>query len=105
MSYEVEWMECKLFNWCGGVLTNLKDQFNSCNTRKNNQFGYGSLLIPLFLERVPLLYPHIHINVHPSSESRMETCTSFSARLRVDHPIFYFDVEFFNWWKKMFPMI
>jgi hypothetical protein len=67
MSYAVECMEPKIFNWCGGVLTNLKDQITRCKTEKQKQFGYGSLLVPFFLERVPLLHPQIHMPVHPVS--------------------------------------
>jgi hypothetical protein len=43
--------------------------------------------------------------VHPIFEPCMETWTSFSARLGVSCPVFSFDVDFFDWWKKQLPMI
>jgi hypothetical protein len=52
----IECMEPRVFNWCEGLLKNMKKQLTKCGTDRLKQFGYGSILVSLFLERVPILY-------------------------------------------------
>ena len=52
MAYAVECMEPRVFNWCEGLRTNMMNQLTSCRTGKQSQFGYGSILVAIFLERV-----------------------------------------------------
>jgi len=59
MTYAIECTEPRVFNWCGGLLTNLHDQLMRCQTRKHKLFGYGSIPMYFFLERLPHLHPHI----------------------------------------------
>jgi hypothetical protein len=72
-------MEPRLFNWCGGVLANLKDHDYGCKKGKQKQFRYGSLLVSFLLERVPLLQPQICMVSHPITEPWMEKWTRFSS--------------------------
>ena len=55
MEIAVESLETKLFNWSYAMLINLKDQLRRCRTGKQKQFGYGSILVSLFFEKVRLL--------------------------------------------------
>lgn len=55
MTYALECVEPRVFNWCEGLRTNLHSQLTSFWMGKQSQFGYGSILVAFFLERVPLL--------------------------------------------------
>lgn len=37
-----------VFDWCSGLLANLKDQLTRCQEGRQKQFGYGSLHLSLF---------------------------------------------------------
>jgi len=51
-----------IFNWCEGVLTNMKTQLSCCKRGKQNQFGYDSLLVMIFMGRVPQIDSHGCVN-------------------------------------------
>jgi hypothetical protein len=53
--YAIECMEPRVFNWCEGLLKNMKKQLTKCRNGRLKQFGYGSILVSFFLERVPIL--------------------------------------------------
>ena len=53
--YAIECIEPRVFNWSDAVLQSMKRQLTKCRRGDLKQFGYGSLLVSFFLERVPLL--------------------------------------------------
>jgi len=55
--YVVECTEPRVFNWCDGLLRSMKTQLTKSKNGDLKQFGYGSILVSLFLERVP----HLHL--------------------------------------------
>ena len=46
-------IEGVVFDWCSGLLANLKDQLTHCPQGRQKQFGYGSILACFFFQRVP----------------------------------------------------
>jgi len=68
MNYAIECMEPRVFNWCEGLRTNLHSQLTSCRMGKQSHFRYGSILVAFFLERVPLLQPHIKLPARVPTE-------------------------------------
>ena len=42
-----------VFDWCSGLLENLKDQLTRCREGRYKQFVYGSILACFFFQRVP----------------------------------------------------
>jgi hypothetical protein len=54
--YAIECMEPMVFNWCEGVLKSMKKQLKKCRNGRLKQFGYKSILLSFFLERVPVLH-------------------------------------------------
>lgn len=105
MAYAVECLEPKLFNWCVGFLTNVKDQISRCRTGRHKQFGYGSFLVSFFLERVQQMEQHVAFIEHTASEPRMERWTSLSPRLGNEPSAFRFTADFFAWWRRQIVMI
>jgi hypothetical protein len=53
--YAIECTEPRVFNWSDAVLHNMKRKLMKYRRGNLKQFGYGSLLVSFFLERVPLL--------------------------------------------------
>jgi hypothetical protein len=54
--YSIECMEPRFFNWCEGLLKNMKKQLKKCRNGRLKKFGYGYILVSFFLERVPILH-------------------------------------------------
>jgi hypothetical protein len=50
--YALECVKPRVFNWANAVLRNLKKQLTKCRRGNLKQFGYGSLLVSFFCERV-----------------------------------------------------
>jgi hypothetical protein len=50
MSYALQCVEPRLFNWSAGFLQNVKEHISKCMTGRQKQFGYGSFLVLFFLE-------------------------------------------------------
>ena len=53
--YSIECTEPRVFNWCDGMLRSMKTQLTKSKNGDLKQFGYGSILVSFFLERVPHL--------------------------------------------------
>jgi hypothetical protein len=51
--YAIEFTEPRVFNWCDGLLRSMKSQLTKRKNGDLKQFGYGSILVSFFLERVP----------------------------------------------------
>jgi len=96
MAYAIECLEPRVFNWCEGLRTNMYHQLTSCRTGKQSQFGYGSILVAIFLERVPLLQPQIALPVRPPTEPRLVLWASLAERLR-GVQVIHFDAPFLAW--------
>jgi hypothetical protein len=58
-----EVLDGDLFSW--GVLmhTQMMTQLNRCRLVNFGEFAFGSMLVAWFLVRVPLLHPHILLEV------------------------------------------
>jgi hypothetical protein len=106
MALGIECLEPKIFNWSSAVLVNLKDQLSRCRNGKQKLFGYGSILVSFFLERVPLLRPHMVLPPPSPTEPRMERWTSLMPRLETGgRDVFAYNDGFFAWWEMQVPVI
>jgi hypothetical protein len=94
--YAIECMEPKVFNWCEGVLKNMKKQLTKCRNGQLKQFGYGSISVSFFLERVPVLRLHVECDIPAPQDPWMKIWVD----LMVHHngvPIVKYDDVFFQW--------
>ena len=106
MALGIECLEPKIFNWSAAVLVNLKDQLSRCKNGKQKLFGYGSILVSFFLERIPLLRPHMSLPDPSPTEPRMERWTSLMPRTETGgRDVFSYDTGFFAWWRMQIPVI
>ena len=49
-----ECLQPTLFEWAMAVTTNIKRKLTKCKRDGNKQFGYGSIVVSFFLERLPI---------------------------------------------------
>jgi hypothetical protein len=94
--YAIECTEPRLFNWVDAVLRSIKKQLTKCRRGDLKQFGYGSLLVSFFLERVPMLRLQAEWNFLGPRDPRMLWWCRLMAR-HVAGPILKYDDIFFDW--------
>ena len=51
----LDYLNPTMFNWAEAVTASMKRQLTNCRRGRTKQFGYGSILLLLMLERVPAL--------------------------------------------------
>jgi hypothetical protein len=105
ISYVIQCLEPRIFNWSAGFLRNIKEKISKCRTGRHKQFGYIYFLVSFFLERVPQMQPQVALIAHPTSEPRMERWTSLSPRLGNEPSTFHFTTDFFTWWRRQLMVI
>jgi hypothetical protein len=95
--YAIECMEPRVFNWCEGLLKNMKKQLTKCRTGRLKQFRYGSILVSFFLERVPVLHlQHVDWGVPAPQDPQMKRWVDLMAR-HGGVPTVTYGLVFFQW--------
>ena len=93
-----------MFNWADVVLHSIRKQLTKCRRGDLKQFGYGSLLVSFFLERVPLLSLQVEWNLTAPRDPRMLRWCRLMAR-HVAGPIIKYDDTFFDWIQPQMLMV
>jgi hypothetical protein len=102
--YALECLEPRVFNWADAMLRNLKKQLTKCRRGGFKQFGYGSLIVSFFCERV-LVYQLAGDWRFPGPrEPRMLRWCQLMAR-HVAGPIVKYDDHFFDWLRNQVVMV
>jgi hypothetical protein len=102
--YVIECTEPQIFNWSDAVLRSMKRQLTKCKKSDLKQFGYRSLLVLFFLERVPLLRLQVDWGLPAPQDSRMLRWCNLMAR-HVVGPIIKYNDSFFDWLRPQMLMI
>jgi hypothetical protein len=102
--YALECMEPRVFNWCEGVLKSMKKQLTKCRSGDLKQFGYGSILVSFFLERVPVLRLQVEWGIPAPQDPRMKRWVDLMARHAAGPIVRYNDV-FFDWLRTQMLMV
>jgi hypothetical protein len=99
--YAIECTEPQVFNWLDAVLRSIKRQLTKCRKGDLNKFGYRSLLVSFFLDRVPLLRLQVEWGLSAPQDPRMFRWCNLMAR-HVVGPIIKYNDSFFDWlWPQM----
>jgi hypothetical protein len=93
--YSIECNEPWVFNWADAVIHSMKRQLTKCRRGNLKQFGYGSLFLSLFLERVSLLRLQVEWDLPAPTDPRMLRWCQLMAR-HVVGPIIKYDDTFFD---------
>ena len=59
MLLALDYMQPQVFDWCDGVVRRVRAELTACKTHTQKEFGYGTLIVSLLLEWVPLMRPRI----------------------------------------------
>jgi hypothetical protein len=93
--YAIECMEPQVFNWCEGILKNMKKQLTKCRNDWLKEFGYGSILVSFFLYRVPILcLQHVEWGIPSPHDPQMKIWVDLMAH-HSGVPIIKYDQDFF----------
>lgn len=105
MLYALDCIKPRIFNWCDGILINMKERFTTCRRVQLKDFGYGSLLVSFFLERGPLYRPHdIEIDIPGRREPRMRRWVDIMSRHGGGH-VYSYSLALFSWLCRQLIMI
>lgn len=100
MYYVARCVEPTVFDWSSTLLEGMKAQLTTCRMGKKKTFGYGSILLSLFFERVPGMSPRVDFGPHAMMIPTMGRSTSLMFRLGGGQLQRYFDDEYFGWWSR-----
>jgi hypothetical protein len=102
--YAIECTEPRVFNWADAVLHSIKRQLTKCRRGELKQFGYGSLLVSFFLERVPVFRLQVEWDFSGPRDPRMLRWCWLMAR-HMAGPIVKYDDIFFDWLQNHMLMV
>jgi hypothetical protein len=102
--YAIECMEPQVFNWSDEVLRGMKIQLTKCKKGDLNQFGYMSILVSFFLERVPHLLLQVEWGIMTPQDPRMKRWCNLMAR-HVASPIVKYNDVLFDWLRPQLLMV
>ena len=71
MMIVVECLQGSIFDWCLGVILIMKKQLSDCKRGRRKNFGYSSILVAFFFERVSRLSPALPLLVRSPRQPRM----------------------------------
>ena len=71
MRIVVECQQGALYDWCSGVIPIMKKQMSDCKRGQWKNFGYSSILVAFFFERVSSLSPAVPLPVRSPRQPRM----------------------------------
>jgi hypothetical protein len=97
-------MEPRVFNWSDGVLHSMKKHLTKCKKGDLKQFGYESILVSFFLERVPNLRLQVEWSISAPQDPRMKRWCDLMAQ-HVVGPIVKYNDLFLNWLRPQLLMV
>ena len=98
MSIAVECLT-HVYDWCTTLLLNMKQQLTSIRQAKTKKFGYGTILMTFFFEKIPALRPRVISTISSPQDPRISRWADMMKRLGGSEvPQTTWDDQFFLWW-------
>lgn len=98
MQMNMEYWESTIYNWCEEVVVNKKAQLPRRKNGKLKKFGYGDIIVSLYLERVPILWPQlIRVDEGGSRVPRLMRWFALMACHGGDGPVVRYMTKFSTW--------
>ena len=94
-----------VFIWAEALLLIFKDQLNKCWQGELKQFGYGSILVCFFFERVPHLRPQVVFTELRARDPCMQRWVRIMACTGVGKGKMKFRDPFFRWLNNQILMV
>ena len=106
MRVAVDCFRGALYDWCSGVLPIMKRKLSDCRRGRRKNFGYASILVAFFFERVPAMSPAIPLQViHPRQLRMSRWGDIFLHHGGGDVVQSVYDDEFYTWWERQLPAL
>ena len=106
MRLAVDCMHGALYDWCSGVFPIMKRQLSDCKSGRWNNFGYSSILVAFFFERVLGLSPAIPLPVRSPHQLRLSRWGDIFLHQGggdIVHNVY--DDDFYIWWEWQLPAV
>jgi len=100
MRVAVDCFRGALYDWCSGVLPIMKRQLSDCRRGRRKNFGYASILVAFFFERVPAMSPAIPLQARHRRQPRLSRWGDIFLRQGggdIVHSVY--DDDFYVWWE------
>ena len=105
MSITMEWLT-HLYDWCIALLMNMKQQLTSIRKTKTKHFGYGTILMKFFFEKILGLRPKVISSINSPREPRISRWADLMKRLGGSElPQTTWDDSFFQSWEKQVILV
>ena len=106
MRLVVECLQGALFDWCSGVIPIMKKQLFDYKRGRRKNFGYSSILVAFFFERVPGLSPAVLLPVSSPRQPRLSRWGEIFLHQGGGGSIqSVYEDEFYLWWERQLPTL
>ena len=90
-----------LFEGCSGLLPTMKKQLSNCKRGQRKNFGYASILVVFFFERVPALSPTIPLPLISPRQPRITIWGDIFLHQGGGGGVKSgYDDDFYSWWSR-----
>ena len=106
MRVAVDCFRGTLHDWCSGIAPLMKRQLSDCRRGRRKNFGYASILVAFFFERVPAMSPAIPLEIrHPRQPRLSRWGDIFLRHGGGDVVQSMYDDDFYTWWERQVPAL
>ena len=100
MILAVDCIQGALYDWCSGVISIMRKQLSDCKRGWRKKFGYSSILVAFFFERVPCLSPAVPLLVRSPHQPKMSRWGEIFLRQGGGGSVqSVYDDDFYLWWE------
>ena len=106
MGLAVDCLHGALYDWCLGVIPIMRKQLSDCKRGTWKKFGYSSILVAFFFERVPGLSPAVPLPVRSPRQFRLSRWSKILLSQGGSGLVqSVYDDEFYLWWERQLPTL
>ena len=99
-------MQGALYHWCSGVVSIMRKQLSDCKRGRRKNFGYSSILVAFFFERVPRLNPAVPLPVRSPRQPRLSRWGDILLLQGGSGSVqSVYDDDFYFWWERQLPAL
>ena len=96
-------MQGALYDWCSGVIPIMRKQLSDCKRGRKKNFGYSSILVAFFFERVSSLSPAVPFPVRSPLQPRLSRGGDIQINGGSVQSVY--DDDLYFWWERQLPAL
>ena len=107
MSITVECLQGTVFDWCSGIIPIMKKKLSDYKRFQCKNFGYSSVLVAIFFERVPIIILAVPLLVFsPTRYPRLQRWGEIFLHHGGGGSVqSVYDDAFYLWWGRQLPAL